>query len=170
MEDFMKEITCEEMNGILSNGFLGKKMEIGLSNPIWSVNTYRHFDFTYDSENDKDDVLVLFDRDNEFPHQLRINKGQIDKILYLEGETIFNSTFSIFIGTDRIDICIDESPKYCCMCKKNISLDPYTSIWRITGVGNYGDKFFDSDKLNIPLCSDCLFYKVFGYTDEMLLN
>jgi hypothetical protein len=167
MKEFFKEISCEEMGNILNNqGFLGKKMEVGLSYPIYCTNTYHHFDYEFQSINDKYDTLVLYDRNKEFPHEIKISKNTIDKIVYSKGETIFDTAFSIITKTDRIDFCIAERKIHCCHCGKMINEDPWASIWKISGVGNYGDKYFDGDNLkDIPLCSDCLFYKVFGYTD-----
>jgi hypothetical protein len=170
MKEFFKEISCEEMGNILNNqGFLGKKMEVSLSSPVWSNNTYHHFDYCYDSIEEKNDVLVLFDRSREYSHELRINKDTIDKIIYSEGETIFDTAFSIITKTDRIEFCIAEKRIRCCKCCKVINEDPWASIWKINGIGNYGDKYFDNDNLSLSLCSDCL-AKIIGYEDEILLN
>jgi hypothetical protein len=167
MKELFKEITCNEMTQLLNQSFLGKKFELCLSSP-WLINTYHYFDYEYDSINEKNDVLVIYDRNIEYPQKIRIDLGDIVKILYSEGKTIFDTTFSMFLKDNRIDFCVAERELCCCKCGRVINLDPFASIWNINGVGNYGDKYFDGDNLkDVPLCSDCL-AGILGIKDDCL--
>jgi len=155
----VKEITYQELL-TLSQTFIGRKVELALSSPVFSVNTYQYFNL-----HSSDDVLAFYDR-GETRQELRIDKDKISKILYVEGESIYNRTFSVFLNNQiSIDFCLDESPILCVCCKKEV-VDFKDKCWKIHGVGSYGSRLEGENLVDgIPICDDCLFFKVLGYAE-----
>jgi len=152
----MININFQEMIQALQS-YLGKKVEIG-TNPLWSVNTYQSFKVL-----DTDNVLIFSDGDCNGRQELLVDKDQIVEIILTRGETIYNSVVSIKLINGEIDFCLSEMPTKCCLCRKIIDI-PYETKWSINGIGNYGSKFED-EKLDIPVCDSCLYYKILGYKD-----
>jgi len=152
----MREINIQEMFQVLDE-YLGKKVEVG-TNPIWSVNTYQSFNYA-----DKDSVLVFSDGDYTGRQEILIDKDQITEIVLTEGKDIYSSVVSIELINGKIDFTISENPTKCRLCRNIIDL-PYETKWSIKGTGNYGSKFED-EKLDIPICDSCLYYKILGYKD-----
>ena len=114
--------------------------------------------------NSLDDVLAFYDK-GESRQELRINKDKIIRIKYIEGKDIYNRTFSVFLDNDiTIDFCLDESPVICVCCKKEIE-GFVDKAWKISGIGNYGSRLEGEVLDDIPICDDCLFFKVLGYTE-----
>ena len=152
----MREINVQEMFQVL-NGYLGKKVEVG-TNPIWSVNTYQSFSYA-----DKDSVLEFSDRDYSGRQEILVDKDQITEIILTEGKDIYGSVVSIELINGKIDLCISENPTKCRLCRNIIDL-PDVTQWSIKGTGNYGANFI-AEKLDIPICDSCLYYKILGYKD-----
>jgi len=155
----MREINVQEMCQVLDS-YLGKRVEVGTNNPIWSVNTYQSFRFS-----DTDNVLIFSDYDVKNGRQeLLVDKNQITEIILTEGKDIYSSVISIELINGQIDFCISEMPTKCYLCHKIIDT-PYETRWSIGGgiTGGYGSKFED-DKLDIPVCEHCL-CKIIGCGD-----
>lgn len=155
----MREISYDQLL-TLSKTFTGRKVELALSSPVWSANTYQYFNLE-----ELDDVLVFHDM-GEARQELRIDKDKITKINYVEGKSVYNTTFSVFLNNDiSIDFCLDESPVLCVCCKKEV-IDFKDKCWKIHGVGSYGSLLEGENLVDgIPICDDCLFFKVLGYVE-----
>lgn len=153
----MRKVNIQEMVKFL-DGYLGKSVEIGVS-PIWSVQTYKSFRW----ENNED-TLKLYDGNFESDRQeIVIEKNQIVEITLSEGNDIYESVVTITLQNGRIDFTISSMPVKCFKCHKIID-EPYETKWSIQGVGGYGSNF-ENDKLDIPICDDCLYYDILGYKD-----
>jgi hypothetical protein len=164
MKELLCEITIQELL-TLSNPFLGKKVEVATSSPIHTKNTYSLFGICQDENS-----IIIYDKNLKQSQELRISIPTISKILYMEGDNFFETTFSVFLNNDiKIDFCTTEEPIRCCQCGNIINLDPYATIWNVSGYGNYGSHL-DGESMNVKLCDDCMFYDVLGYTDEMFNN
>lgn len=153
----MRQISCDEMVKFLDS-YLGKQIEIGVSFPIWSVHTYQNFGL-----NNNEDVLTFYDAGNKTRQELVFNKDQIVEIMLTEGENIYDSVVSIELKHGKIDFCISSNPVKCFKCGKIIDV-PYETKWSIQGTGGYDSKL-DGDKLDIPVCDNCIFYDILGYQD-----
>lgn len=139
-------------------GYLGKSVELGVS-PIWSIATYKSFRWQ-----NTEDELKLYDGDFDASRQeMVIEKDQIVEIVLSEGKDIYESVVEIELVNGKIDFTISKEPTKCFKCHKIID-EPYETKWSIVGVGGYGSKFTE-EKLDIPICDDCLYYKILGYID-----
>lgn len=156
----MRSVSYEESRELL-NGFLGKQVEVDLSFPALSANTYKCFAWK-----DSADELKFYDRECEFPQGLIITRKDIKEIFYTEGKSIYSSVFTIILDELRIDMCVSEEPVKCCICDKVINV-PIETNWKISGYGNYGSKF-DGDQLDLDLCDDCLYGFLYGKESKVL--
>jgi len=155
----VRKIDVQEMIQFLGN-YLGKQIEVG-TNPLWTVSTYQSFRW-----NDSEDTLTLYDGGNNSirtRQEILVDKDQIVEIMLTEGEDIYGSVISIELQNHKIDFCISSMPIRCFKCRKIID-EPYETKWSIRGIGGYGSKF-DNEKLDIPICDSCLYYKILGYKD-----
>lgn len=153
----MRQISCEEMVN-LSDAYTGKQVELSLS-PIHFVNTYHHFRL-----HEEDNVFILYDINSDTQQELIIDKENIDKINYSDGD-VFDSTFSIILKDKqgRIDFTVSEEPILCNRCGKIIDT-PYEPMWVINQQGEYGSRW-DSEKRIVHFCDDCL-AEIIGYENE----
>lgn len=145
-----REINVQEM-GKLLEGYNSRKVSMSIS-PIWSENTYQKF--AYDLY-DTDDRILFYDRQSDVPQELHIVKDNIEKILYMPSDSVFETVFTIVLKEGRIDFCLDEKRLRCCKCKKVVNLNPMETVWKISGSGNYGS-VFENESLELSLCDNCL--------------
>jgi len=154
----VREISLKHLIKFLDN-YIGKQVELGTS-PIWTVQTFKSFQFT-DSENE----LKLYDGNFDSSRQeIVIEKDKIVNIFLLEGETIYDSVVSINLQNGKIDFTISSMPVRCFKCHKVIDV-PFETKWAIQGIGGYGSHFDGCGKLDIPICDDCLYFNILGLKD-----
>ena len=153
-----KEISCQEMGSLLEE-FSHKRVVVDLS-PIWSENMYQQF--SYDLYG-ADDNIIFKDCQKDSLQELHIVKENIEKILYMESDSVFSSVFTILLKDGRIDFCLDEKKIRCCKCRNQINTNPTNTIWSVSGIGNYSS-LFEGEKLDLKLCDQCL-ANILGYED-----
>jgi hypothetical protein len=152
----MRKIKIKEMVKFLEN-YLGKQIEIGVS-PLWSIQTYHHFNWT-----EIENTIMFYDAGDKERQEIVFDKDAIVEIILSEEKDIYESTISIVLKDNRIDFCISSIPVKCFKCHRIIE-EPYDTKWSIQGIGGYGSKF-ENDKLNIPVCDNCLYYEILEYKD-----
>ena len=161
----MKEINCNELIS-LSDGYSGKQVQVFLSSPIRSMNTYQQFRCVDDGDN-----LEFYDININKPtkHEMTIPKDTIEEINYFKGKNVYSSVFSItLLNESQIDFAISEKPMICKKC--NVLLDRhFDPSWQINKIGQYGSQW-DNEHVVIDLCENCLLeflvYKVGGESCE----
>jgi len=160
----VKEISCNELIS-LSDVYSGKQVQVFLSSPIQSMNTYQQFRCVQDGDN-----LEFYDININRPtkNEMKIPKDTIKEIMYFEGSNIYDSVFSItLLNESQIDFAISEKPMVCKKC--NVLLDRhFDPSWQINKVGHYGSQW-DNEKVIIDFCENCLLeflgYKVGEYCE-----
>jgi len=161
----MREINCNELVSI-SDAYSGKQVQVFLSSPIQSMNTYQQFRCVQDGDN-----LEFYDININKPtkNEMVIPKDTIKEITYFEGSNIYDSVFSITLLNEcQIDFSISEKPMVCKKC--NVLLDRhFDPSWQINKIGQYGSQW-DNEKVVIDFCENCLLeflgYKVVGESCE----
>ena len=156
----MREVNVQEMISLLGS-FQGKQIEVDL-HPLRASNTYHWFNAELFR-----DTVIFSDMDSNHPQELRFFKQDIIEIDYVEGENVFNSVFTISMkDSTQIQLCVYERPVRCFKCQKILNLNPMENVWEINGTGGYGSHF-DSERLNIKVCDDCLYEMIYGEVGEL---
>jgi len=146
------------------NQFQGRQIEVDLAlSPIDSANTYHWF-----SVKEINDMIQFSDLDNDHPQMLTIFKEDILSVLYSEGENLFRNTFTINLKNGQlIKICVYEEQIFCYRCLKVLNIDKDIHIWTVDGAGGYSSHF-DSERLSLKICDDCMYEFVYEETFEDL--
>jgi len=152
----MREVTVQQMLGLISLSFQGKQIEVDLS-PIQSSNTYHWFKAEL-----LRDMIVFSDMDNNHPQELRFYSEDVIEIDYVEGENVFQSVFTINMKDNtQIQICVYEEPVRCFRCQKIVNLNLRENVWEVNSSGGYGSHF-DSERVCIKVCDDCMYEFIYG--------
>jgi len=155
----MREINYNELVSI-SDAYSGKQVQVFLSSPIQSMNTYQMFRLVDDGDN-----LEFYDININKPtlQEMMIPKDTIKEINYFEGGNIYESVFSISLLNEcQIDFAISEKPMVCKKCDKLLDRHLIPS-WQINQIGSYGSQW-DNERVVIDFCEDCLL-EFLGYKD-----
>ena len=147
----MREINCSELVSI-SDAYSGKQVQVFLSSPIQSMNTYQMFRLVDDGDN-----LEFYDININKPtlQEMMIPKDTIKEINYFEGSNIYDSVFSITLLNEcQIDFAISEKPMICKKCGKILDRH-FIPSWQINQIGSYGSQW-DNERVVIDFCEDCL--------------